>query len=300
MAHAIKKIKETPGLKRTRGLLSHVRTSIDRTLFLDIETTGLSRHYHRITVIGFTLAGRYTALVAGDDIEIFQRAADKADTVVTFNGSQFDIPFMLKEHPNLRMPARHIDLRYACRYAGLTGGQKKIEVELGIERDNDISGAEAVLLWHRYVAEELEALEDLIEYNYLDVSGMATLMDHVDDKLSLENQLFPPANFAQRTLDLDKRYLLDYSSAAERGFRPLRFEELFGGTPAQTATVVGLDLTGSEKRPSGAAVSRGRNIETTTLSTDSEILEYARSANPDIVSIDSPIINTSGPYLCIR
>lgn len=287
-------IKLTPGLKKLRSLLGHLRTAPERTLFLDIETTGLSRHYHRITVIGFMLDGRYDACVTGDCMEELRRALGIADTVVTFNGSGFDIPFLRQEHPDLKLPERHLDLRYACRYAGLSGGQKNIEAQLGIERGIDIDGAGAVLLWHRYVAGDSSALEELVRYNYLDVAGMATLLDHVDSVLLDDEELFRPVAFGQRIKALEKKHKDNVLPARARGFVPRRFEDLFDETPASDATIVGLDLTGSEKRPTGAAISRGRFVCTALLRTDDEILDYARSALPDVVSIDSPLSLPSG------
>ncbi|MBZ6380026.1 ribonuclease H-like domain-containing protein, partial [Pacificimonas aurantium] len=225
--------KETPGLRRIRGLLRHIRLSAPRTLFLDIETTGLSRHYHRITVVGYTMDGCYRAHVAGDDPAAFVEAASSAEAVVTFNGSQFDLPFLAKEYPDVLMPERHIDLRYACRYAGLTGGQKKIEKALGFERESDVDGAEAVLLWHRYVSGDHGALSRLIEYNYLDVTGMATLFDCVENLLCGEKELFDPVGFADRCRPLRDTLLRNHPPASARGFTPLGFDELFAGTAAE-------------------------------------------------------------------
>lgn len=227
-------------------------------------------------------------------MEELRRAFAIADTVVTFNGSGFDIPFLLQEHPDIKLPEHHLDLRYACRYAGLSGGQKKIEAQLGIEREIDLDGAGAVLLWHRYVAGDSSALEELVHYNYLDVAGMATLLDHVDSVLLEDEELFRPVAFAQRIKELENMHNDDVLPARERGFVPRRFEDLFDETPASDATIVGLDLTGSEKRPTGAAISRGRSVSTALLRTDDEILDYARSALPDVVSIDSPLSLPSG------
>ena len=287
-------LKLTPGLKKLRSLLGHIRTTSEKTLFLDIETTGLSRHYHSITVVGFIMNGQYGSTVAGDDMGELRRAMDGANTLVTFNGSAFDIPFLLQEHPDLKLPARHLDLRYACRYVGLTGGQKKIEALLGVDRNVDIDGAGAVLLWHRYVAGDRAALAELVHYNYLDVAGMASLLDHVDSVVLQDEELFEAASFADRVLlpELDPAELA--RSASDRGFAPRRFGELFGETAARNATIVGLDLTGSEKRLTGAAVSRGRSVETCSLRTDEDIVKFAKAACPDLVSIDSPLSLPAG------
>ena len=279
---------ETPGLRRLRQMLAQLRTCPERVLFLDIETTGLSRHYHHVTVVGFSLDGEYVPLVAGDDFTPLKRATKSADVLVTFNGTQFDLPFLRKTVPDIEFPATHIDLRYACRYAGLTGGQKAIEAALGLKRDIDVDGPQAVLLWHRYVAGEDQALRDLISYNYLDVVGMATLLDRVDELLS-DRDLFPKVSFAARARALEAQHLVGHRSAREREIRPARFGDLFAGTYAEDAKIIGIDLTGSDKRPTGVAVACGTRVETRTLSTDAEILAFVRDAAPDLVSIDSPL-----------
>ena len=282
-------LKETPGLRKMRQLLSHVRVSASDTMFLDIETTGLSRHYHRITLVGFMVNGNYDVFVTGDDPTSFRSAAARARAIVTFNGSQFDLPFLTKEYPDISLPEMHVDLRYACRYAGLTGGQKKIEKALGIERGNDLDGAQAVLLWHRYVSGDEGALPELIKYNYQDVTGMATLLDHVDGLVSDGRDLFEPVQFAARSVLLSPELLARHPTAAARGWSPQRYSELFDNTKAGESVIVGLDLTGSEARPSGAAVTRGNKVETATLSTDTELLDFVEIADPDLVSIDSPL-----------
>lgn len=67
------------------------------------------------------------------------------------------------------------------------------------------------------------------------------------------------------------------------------FLGLFGLTPAETATIVGIDLTGSEARPSGWCVLRGQLAETAMVATDEEMVERVVAAKPALVSIDSPL-----------
>ena len=39
----------------------------NEVLFLDIETTGLSRYYDYVTLIGFAIGGKYEVVLAGED-----------------------------------------------------------------------------------------------------------------------------------------------------------------------------------------------------------------------------------------
>lgn len=52
---------------------------------------------------------------------------------------------------------------------------------------------------------------------------------------------------------------------------------------------VGIDLTGSEKKPSGWACLRGREAELRLLRTDAELVEATLGAGPAVVSLDSPL-----------
>jgi predicted nuclease with RNAse H fold len=53
--------------------------------------------------------------------------------------------------------------------------------------------------------------------------------------------------------------------------------------------VVGLDLAGVEKRPSGFCVLEGMQAETCEVYTDCEILSRTQAASPRIVAIDAPL-----------
>ncbi len=53
--------------------------------------------------------------------------------------------------------------------------------------------------------------------------------------------------------------------------------------------VVGLDLAGSAKRPTGFCLLCGADVETSDLFADNEILEAVRGAAPALVAIDAPL-----------
>jgi len=53
--------------------------------------------------------------------------------------------------------------------------------------------------------------------------------------------------------------------------------------------VVGLDLAGSPKRPTGFCLLRGSEAETSDLFADEEILDAVRSSAPALVAIDAPL-----------
>lgn len=98
-----------------------------KTIFLDIETTGLSRYYNNITLVGWSMDSKYQVYIQGEDDYYFRQALTQAKVLVTFNGSLFDIPFICKEFHDLKFPKTHIDLRFLAKRVGLTGGQKKLK-----------------------------------------------------------------------------------------------------------------------------------------------------------------------------
>lgn len=65
--------------------------------------------------------------------------------------------------------------------------------------------------------------------------------------------------------------------------------------------VVGIDLTGSDKRPSGLAVLEdSRVVGTARLRHDTEMAVYVHEHRPDIVSIDSPLSLPEDPTKIYR
>ncbi|TLZ57083.1 MAG: exonuclease [Methanobacteriota archaeon] len=153
----------------------------DRAMFLDIETTGLRRNRHHVTVIGLNDGKRTRQFIEGVDLDEFPAAISKAPMVVTFNGSRFDLPFLQGWWPQLRFEQIHADLLYPLHALGLSGGLKEIETTLGVERTEEtrnIRGYDAVKLWRRFERGDEDALDLLLEYNRQDVENLVPLMHH--------------------------------------------------------------------------------------------------------------------------
>jgi predicted nuclease with RNAse H fold len=266
-------------------------------MFLDIETTGLSKHYDYITLVGYGFAGEYHIWLPGQSDGHLRAALSRATSLVTFNGSGFDLPFLDGTFEGLLWPKHHVDLRYACRRIGLTGGQKVIEQILHIKcRDGieNVDGAMAVILWHRYLRGDKAALRQLIEYNRADVRAMAHILDHVLARASEKDLVSRMVELHSFCAAPDMCHGLAHADAnlpdPSAHLRNVStFSDLFNGTAAEHATIVGLDLTGSEARPSGFSILRGSRAETRVLTTDAKIIENVVNARPDLVSIDSPL-----------
>ena len=113
----------------------------------------------------------------GRDLHRFPPAVAGYPLVVTFNGAQFDLPFLAREFGGWR-PAAHLDLRWPLARLGYAGGLKAIERRVGIARPaevRNVDGFEAVWLWRRYRRGERRALELLLEYARCDVEHLAPL-----------------------------------------------------------------------------------------------------------------------------
>jgi len=152
--------------------------------YLDIETTGLCSFYDEITVIGIYLAadGTTNSLVqlVGNEVtrSNLVRTLRRVDTIYTYNGSRFDLPFIdFRLRVNLREHFRHHDLMHDCWRNNLYGGFKAVEQQLGISRRlRGIGGAQAAMLWWRYqIDRDRKALDLLLEYNKEDVLNLLAL-----------------------------------------------------------------------------------------------------------------------------
>ncbi|MBI4842903.1 MAG: ribonuclease H-like domain-containing protein [Nitrospirae bacterium] len=150
--------------------------------YLDIETTGLSSTYHDLTVIGLHIENDNDEVMqfVGEEISSSKllKIIKKVDTVYTFNGSRFDLPFIKgKLKLDITSHCKHEDLMYACWQRNLKGGLKVVEKTLGIRRKiEDVDGYAAVQLWNDYQSQGCSAsLKKLLDYNKEDVLNLKVL-----------------------------------------------------------------------------------------------------------------------------
>lgn len=279
----------------------------EKTLFLDIETTGLSKYYDTITLVGWSLGSEYNVFIKGDKDKAFRETISKAKAIVTFNGSLFDLPFLRKEFPDLSIPMCHIDLRFLSRRVGLSGGQKEIERLIGIKRPKSISnvkGETAALLWYKYRWGDLSALRQLISYNHADIEGMKIIYDKVVGRL-FEKKQFPVKTRSIHHFSKNRSKINWFKPEAHnsKGIRikqyketapPILLHDLISRANKNPLRIVGIDLTGSESRPSGWCLLEGTNAITERLGSDSEIIRETVKAQPTLVSIDSPLSIPAG------
>jgi uncharacterized protein YprB with RNaseH-like and TPR domain/predicted nuclease with RNAse H fold len=269
----------------------------DQCVYLDIETTGLSTVFDRITVVGVYDGRKYKVFVDGENLDELPEHLRQYSVVVTFNGATFDLRFLKLAFPKIALPPIHIDLRWITRKLGFKGGLKIVEQELGLKRPEEvkeISGYDATVLWAKHLRGEKGALEQLIQYNTEDVIHLKAIMEIAYDKLCekttgyLENGIAPI--FAGVAATPKARVSVVRQLGPEPNLeapvsRLLQRCSQFGPCPR----IVGIDLTGSAKRATGWALMDAANATTQSLRTDEELITATVAAKPALVSIDSPL-----------
>ena len=153
---------------------------LGKIAFVDIETTGISRWSDEITIIGIYDGSTSHLYVNGKNLHEANAKLNEFDIVVTFNGKQFDIPF-IEQHFSCTYDFVHLDLRYMLKELGFQGGLKNIEHQLGIKRDSDLQGVdgfEAVNLWYKYKRGDSQALTKLLKYNEQDIVNLKSLLEY--------------------------------------------------------------------------------------------------------------------------
>ena len=298
-SHKVPYLRSRADLAQLPSQLTALAAFPERILFLDIETTGLSHYYDEITIIGWSLGGRAKTLVKGQDTKPLQADANRARFLVTFNGTRFDTKFMNREYPEVQLPETHFDLMYLCRRVGLTGGQKAIENVLDIRlRDElaEVDGFGAVLLWHRYVRGDLEALRKLIRYNRIDIAAMGAILEEVFFRICKQLDLFIVNTGFQEWSAPQGWQKLPRVSRPSRKLTTGRpgFSDLFGTSSLPEFRVVGIDLAGSEKRASGWCLLDGHEAQVSRKFSDDELIEATVQERPKLVSIDSPLCLPAG------
>ena len=168
-----------------------------KMLFFDIETTGFSREYHMIYLIGAAAcrSGRWKLLQwfarepeeEAEVIRAFLSFAEDYDTLIHFNGQRFDLPFTRARAELHRIPwtldfEESIDLMNLIKpYKTLCHldicRQKSIEQLLGLSSREDVmTGKELIPVYHHYVhKKDNRSLQLLLLHNADDVRGMTGL-----------------------------------------------------------------------------------------------------------------------------
>lgn len=174
----------------------------EHTCFLDIETTGFSRTYDTIYLIGLVYfqggmvyTRQYLASCRQDEAQLLKEALDflsSFDTIITYNGDMFDLPFikergrLLREWtPKVRDKADHVRsvdlMRRYRRHQKFFGWPnmklKTVEACLGIGRQDPFDGGQLIDVFDEYEKSGDQQLEKtLLLHNYEDIVNLRDLL----------------------------------------------------------------------------------------------------------------------------
>lgn len=200
--------------------LTNLESIWQNALFLDIETTGFSPEKSRLYLIGVSYiqqtsestsqsASEPTQMLVTEQffaesfedepllLQEFETLASHFQTIITFHGNQFDIPFLAgcckrlgfvwdteskSENTLVDNNKNYVDLyKLAYRYRNVfrleNYKQKTIEKFLGIDRMDCDTGGDLVKVYRNYLKHPEDALfERLMQHNYEDITGMIRLL----------------------------------------------------------------------------------------------------------------------------
>lgn len=170
-----------------------------KVCFLDIETTGLSPNTYLFLcglmflknedfVVEQVFARDY-AEEAGVLGYVRDRLGD-FDTIVTYNGVKFDLPFVMTRMAVCRLEPPgsvfSVDLLHSARrvFRGVLADNKLGTVERhlrGRERTGDIPGRFIPQAYHDYVdSRDARAMKTVLYHNRMDLFTMAVLVNHLE------------------------------------------------------------------------------------------------------------------------
>lgn len=166
--------------------------------FYDIETTGFSGAYNKVVLIGVLYLDKNKLIIEqffseddNDELNVLLSALNlmsKFDTLISYNGDTFDIPFINKRLKHLKQEV-YIDKKNSLDLLKVVRKNKSIlnlndcklksvEKSLGIHRIDQISGKDSVKLYEEYLLNPNNALlETILRHNYDDIYYLPQLLN---------------------------------------------------------------------------------------------------------------------------
>ena len=170
----------------------------DKILYFDIETTGLSRKYCSIYLIGAMyfdegkwMYAQWFADNYNDEANIimaFQKFIKDYDCLIHFNGNSFDIPFVNDRAEKYNIDLNLDRLKSVDIYKDISSlknilslpnmKQKTLEEAVGIKRTDPFSGGELVEVYKEYVrTKDQKLIYPLLLHNREDVLYMGKITE---------------------------------------------------------------------------------------------------------------------------
>ncbi|OON99704.1 MAG: hypothetical protein ATN35_11315 [Epulopiscium sp. Nele67-Bin004] len=163
--------------------IEHIKLSLNvkayKTVFLDIETSGLSKQQDFIVIIGLLSDETYTSLILEknkDEKEMLARLLkllESSDTICTY--SNFDLTFInnkLEQHGFDKLVYQHLDLKKLRIIKKLYKKSNRSELELlvNFEREMTITGQPLAKIIKNYIkTNSSDMLEVILSHNKEDL-----------------------------------------------------------------------------------------------------------------------------------
>lgn len=169
----------------------------ESTIFFDIETTGFSSARTQVYLIGCAYRinasiciTQFFAEAPEEEPQIlsaFWKLLSHYDTVITYNGLGFDVPYLKNRFACHNLSERFDSFRHLDIFRQLSKlksilklpdlKQKTLESFLGIEREDVYSGGDLIHIYSKYVSSPSEENCSLLKlHNYEDMTGMLKLL----------------------------------------------------------------------------------------------------------------------------
>ncbi|MGN0342009.1 MAG: ribonuclease H-like domain-containing protein [Roseburia sp.] len=167
------------------------------SIFFDIETTGFSPAHSSLYLIGcarrsgdYLCVDQFFAENSQEEkliLNAFLELLKQYQTIITFNGIGFDIPYLKAKCDQHGLTEHFSDFSYVDIFKSVTQikhilnltnyKQKTVETFLGIVRDDQYSGGDLIAVYENYKKNQAEDLLSLLLlHNYEDVLGMIDLL----------------------------------------------------------------------------------------------------------------------------
>ena len=170
---------------------------LDEICFIDIETTGLSRKYNQIYLIGllnydninksWQLTQFFSESISEEELILreFKSEVLKYKYIITYNGDNFDIPFINEKFKKYNIET--IDIESIDLYKVLRSNKdfiefsnlklKTIEKELGIDREDTFTGLECIEFYKNYIITKSDSFFNyIVKHNRDDLYSMPKLL----------------------------------------------------------------------------------------------------------------------------
>ena len=183
--------------------------NLEKSVFIDIETTGLSREFSFIYLIGIV---KYNLSEGFHMTQLFIDAAKdekslllafksevKDCLLLTYNGDSFDIPFInsrINKYNDIQLSNESFDImKYLKKFKHFLTLEnyklKTLEKHLNIHREDIYSGKDCSQFYKEYqYTKDPDLLNKILQHNYDDIYSMPKLLGiipHIDGLRTIES-----------------------------------------------------------------------------------------------------------------